>query len=67
MKPAAFVHALVRLNGQGEVKGVVGVGEVCFHGRWEVEFRKIYVSVVSYGDARWDGEVDGKGKCALPF
>ena len=38
----AFVHALVRLDGQCEVEDVVRVGEVCAHGRAEGEFRNIW-------------------------
>lgn len=35
---AAFVHALVRLDGEGEVENIVGVWEVCLHGGAEGEF-----------------------------
>lgn len=35
---AAFVHALVRLDGEGEVEDIVGVWEVCLHGGAEGEF-----------------------------
>lgn len=32
---AAFVHALVWLDREGEVERVVWIGEVCFHCTWE--------------------------------
>lgn len=44
MERAAFIHALVGLDREGEVQDVVGVGEGHFHRASEGEFLKICFS-----------------------
>lgn len=51
---AALVHALVRLDGQGEVEDVVRVGEGHFHGISEGEFLEVYQQGASVGMHRQD-------------
>lgn len=43
VEAAAFVHSLVRFDGEGEVQDIIGVGEGCFHSAAEsaFEFREI--------------------------
>ena len=38
MEGTAFVHSLVRFDGEGEVEDIVGVGEFGLHGAPEGEF-----------------------------
>lgn len=42
IEAAAFVHALVRVDSELEVEDIVGIGEMCFHGRAEGELFEIY-------------------------
>lgn len=46
---AGFVHAFVRLDGQGKMQDVVGVGEGHFHGGAEGEFGEVWSGLVRYG------------------
>lgn len=42
-KASSRVHALIGLDGEGEVEDVVGVGEFSAHRRPEGEFAEIYM------------------------
>ena len=50
MKGSTFVHALIRVDCQGEVEDIVGVGERCFHCSPQRAFKLLEVyTVVSVG------------------
>lgn len=41
MKPAALVHALIRLDSESKVEGIIGVWEVGLHGARQGKFGEI--------------------------
>lgn len=45
IEAAAFVHALVGIDGELEVEDIVRIREMCLHGRAEGELFKVYGSM----------------------
>lgn len=67
---ATLVHALIRLDRQGEVEDIIRVGKGHFHCTAEGEFLKVYLFIVE--EVIWisnSGQTSGKGisKQPLPY